>query len=83
MADKVFYDIQLIIIHSLLAVQPIIMNDKHCFELYGYDVMIDDDVSSVWNRMLELLDIVAIRVDFRAPLFSQRLTFSSSPPLHY
>jgi tubulin polyglutamylase TTLL9 len=34
-ADKIFYDIQLIIIHSLLAVQPIMMNDKHCFELYG------------------------------------------------
>ena len=32
-ADKVFYDIQLIIIHSLLAVQPIMMNDKHCFVL--------------------------------------------------
>ena len=43
-ADKVFYDIQLIIIHSLLAVQPIMMNDKHCFELYGYDVMIDDQL---------------------------------------
>ena len=40
----VFYDIQLIIIHSLLSVQPIMMNDKHCFELYGYDIMIDDQL---------------------------------------
>ena len=31
--DKMFYDIQMMIIHSLLAVQPVMMNDKHCFEL--------------------------------------------------
>ena len=43
-ADKVFYDIQLIIIHSLLAVQPIMMNDKHCFECYGYDIIVDNDL---------------------------------------
>ena len=41
--DKMFYDIQMMIIHSLLAVQPVMMNDKHCFELYGYDVMFDDE----------------------------------------
>lgn len=32
----------MIVIRSLLSVQPVMMNDKHCFELYGYDVMIDD-----------------------------------------
>ena len=42
--DKLFYDIQSIILHSLFAVQPVIMNDKHCFELYGYDIMIDEDL---------------------------------------
>jgi tubulin polyglutamylase TTLL9 len=45
--DKVntlFYEIQMIIVRSLLAVQKVMMNDKHCFELYGYDVMIDDDL---------------------------------------
>eukprot|EP00942_MAST-04A_sp_MAST-4A-sp1_P008094 g8094.t1 len=41
--DKMFYDIQMMIIHSLLAVQPVMMNDKHCFELYGYDIMFDDE----------------------------------------
>lgn len=24
------------------SVEKIIMNDKHCFELYGYDIMIDE-----------------------------------------
>jgi tubulin polyglutamylase TTLL9 len=26
----------------MLAVQPVMVNDKHCFELYGYDIMIDN-----------------------------------------
>ncbi|KAG6572829.1 putative tubulin polyglutamylase [Phytophthora cinnamomi] len=28
----------------MLSVEKIIMNDKHCFELYGYDVMIDENL---------------------------------------
>ena len=37
-----FQQIEDIIISSLRAVQHVIINDKHCFECYGYDVIIDD-----------------------------------------
>ena len=33
-----------IIIGSLRAVAPVIINDRHCVELYGYDVMVDADL---------------------------------------
>ncbi|KAG7400772.1 hypothetical protein PHYBOEH_004578 [Phytophthora boehmeriae] len=42
--NKLFHEIQLVIIKSLLSVEKIIMNDKHCFELYGYDVLIDENL---------------------------------------
>ena len=45
--NQLFNDIQDIIIKSLTAVQKVIMNDKHCFELYGYDVLIDDTLKPV------------------------------------
>ena len=44
--EKCFWETQMLIIRTLLAVQKTMMHDKHCFELYGYDVMIDDQVPS-------------------------------------
>ncbi|KAG9396930.1 Tubulin-tyrosine ligase/Tubulin polyglutamylase [Carpediemonas membranifera] len=41
-ADQMFSDIQSVIIHSLKAVQPVMVSDRHCFECYGYDLLIDD-----------------------------------------
>ncbi len=40
--NNVFFELQEIIVKSLYSVQKVVMNDKHCFELYGYDIMIDD-----------------------------------------
>jgi hypothetical protein len=40
-SNQLFADIQNLIIRALLAVQPAMINDRHAFELYGYDVLID------------------------------------------
>lgn len=45
--NQMFEHMQKVIIQSLLSVQHLIINDKHCFELYGYDIMIDDSLK-VW-----------------------------------
>ena len=42
MVSTLFLEIQNVMIRSLLSVQQIMMNDKHCFELYGFDVLFDD-----------------------------------------
>ena len=39
-----FAGIQSIIVNSLRSVSNVIINDKHCFEMYGYDVMLDADL---------------------------------------
>ncbi|UYV64462.1 TTLL1 [Cordylochernes scorpioides] len=43
-ADKLFSDIKSLIIHSLKATAPVMIRDKHCFECYGYDIIISDDL---------------------------------------
>ncbi|XP_048463822.1 polyglutamylase complex subunit TTLL1-like [Rhincodon typus] len=39
--DKLFDEIHWMIVQSLKAVAPVMINDKHCFECYGYDIIID------------------------------------------
>ena len=42
--DKLFDDINWQIIHSLKSVCWIMNSDRHCFEIYGFDVIIDDNM---------------------------------------
>eukprot|EP00440_Ansanella_granifera_P016875 gb/GFBE01018337.1/.p1 GENE.gb/GFBE01018337.1/~~gb/GFBE01018337.1/.p1 ORF type:complete len:480 (+),score=126.79 gb/GFBE01018337.1/:1-1440(+) len=41
--SQLFCAIQDVILFSLLSVQKVMIQDKHCFELYGYDIMISKD----------------------------------------
>ncbi|CAD7702395.1 unnamed protein product [Ostreobium quekettii] len=43
-ASRLFEDIQGIVIRSLLAVQHVVTQDKHCFEVYGYDILVGADL---------------------------------------
>eukprot|EP00400_MALV-I_sp_L67-5_P001298 gene1298-274_t len=40
-SQKLFVEIEDVVLHSLISVQKTIMQDKHCFELFGLDVLID------------------------------------------
>ncbi len=33
-----------LIVHSLKAVAPVMVSDRHCYECYGYDIIIDDNL---------------------------------------
>lgn len=39
--DRLFDDIHWMIVHTLKAVQTVMSSDRHCFEIYGYDIIID------------------------------------------
>lgn len=41
-ADECFTAMQDIMLLSLQSVSKVMMSDRHCFELYGYDIMLDD-----------------------------------------
>ncbi|KAE8749682.1 hypothetical protein FOCC_FOCC003669 [Frankliniella occidentalis] len=40
--ERLFSSISWLIVHSLKAVAPVMANDRHCFECYGYDIIIDN-----------------------------------------
>ncbi|NWX93993.1 TTLL9 polyglutamylase, partial [Nothoprocta pentlandii] len=42
--EILFADMDNIFIKSLQSVQKVMISDKHCFELYGYDILIDQDL---------------------------------------
>ena len=42
--NDAYQAIQDLILRSLQSVAKIMINDKHCFELYGFDVLFDDNL---------------------------------------
>ncbi|CAG9462651.1 unnamed protein product [Pedinophyceae sp. YPF-701] len=42
--ENLFMEMERVILRSLQAVQDAVVQDWHCFELYGYDVMVDSDL---------------------------------------
>jgi len=44
LVHRLFQGIDQVIIHSLRSVQNVMINDRHCFECYGYDILIDGDL---------------------------------------
>ena len=42
LVDKCFEGIRNIVYISLKSVQSVLINDKHCFEVYGFDILIDE-----------------------------------------
>ncbi|XP_051788797.1 probable tubulin polyglutamylase TTLL9 [Erpetoichthys calabaricus] len=42
--EILFRDMDAIFVRSLQSVQKVIINDKHCFELYGYDILLDEQL---------------------------------------
>lgn len=41
---QMWNNINTLFINSLKSVQPTMCSDKHCFELYGYDILLDSDL---------------------------------------
>ncbi|GBG25125.1 Tubulin polyglutamylase TTLL5 [Hondaea fermentalgiana] len=44
---RLFEELESVILVSIKAVQNVIMNERHCFECYGYDLLIDENLK-VW-----------------------------------
>lgn len=42
--ETLFKEMDNIFVRSLQSVQKFIINDKHCFELYGYDILLDQNL---------------------------------------
>lgn len=59
--ERLFDQISWLIIHSLRAVAPVIATDRHCYECYGYDIIIDNKLKP-WlievpiKKLLEMLN---------------------------
>jgi len=74
--DTLFSQMVGIILKSLQAVQAVVIQDKHCFELYGYDILFDEDlkpwlveVNASPSMSASTLDDAAMKVAMLSSLF--------------
>ena len=63
--SKLWRELDAVILKSLRAVQNVMHNDAHCFELYGYDILIDDALRAMAHRGERVA--VAVRHDGGRP----------------
>ncbi|XP_052539758.1 probable tubulin polyglutamylase TTLL9 isoform X5 [Tympanuchus pallidicinctus] len=54
LVEVLFADMDNIFIKSLQSVQKVIISDRRCFELYGYDILIDQHLKPAWMPLLLL-----------------------------
>ncbi len=59
--DRLFDEIAWIVVHSLKAVSSVIANDKHCFECYGYDIIIVKFLLSLFFILITLKSSMNLR----------------------
>lgn len=59
--ERLFDEISWCIIHSLKAVSPVISSDRHCYECYGYDIIIDNNLKP-W--LIEVRILMYIRINY-------------------
>ncbi|TFK02228.1 putative tubulin polyglutamylase TTLL9 [Platysternon megacephalum] len=65
--ETLFAEMDNIFIKSLQSVQKVIISDKHCFELYGYDILIDQDLKPEFDAgaTLTAVETVTLSSDTR------------------
>ena len=66
--DKLFDEINWLTVMSLKAVSSSMANDRHCFEVYGYDIIIDNKLKP-WLIEVDILFEIFLLLFFASHFF--------------